>query len=121
MPQQVTAYKCQYCGTKYVRLTLHAVKQHEKWCYSRPENQPMCWDGCKHYENKVVDGDEVHYHYCAKQGTPMESAKMRVRREAQKMSYACGPEMPKVCPDFDDGMNEFRNSDGSWNIDLGEF
>lgn len=89
-----------------MRLTKRAVEEHEKWCYSLPQNQAICWHGCVHYQNRVTyegDGYCIHIHYCEKHETEMESMKMKVRRESRKITSCRGPIMPTECQDFDDG------------------
>lgn len=107
MPEAVTAYKCKHCGTKFVRLTKYAVQQHEKWCYSLPQNQAICWDGCIHYTRGLKD-DEGNYfpHYCSEHDTEMESMKMKVRRDSSNLPCSRSPLMPTECKDFDAGHPE---------------
>ncbi len=110
MPIEVTAYKCQYCGAKFYRLTKYAVEQHEKWCYSRPENSPKCWEGCVHYEGFNRDsinagGSELiqrEGHVCSFDDEKyMASKKMVVRGTDKDM-----PQMPiGECVNYDCGFN----------------
>lgn len=111
MPEAVTAYKCKHCGSKFMRLTKRAVEEHEKWCYSLPQNQAICWHGCIHYKHHInLEGDGFCIHYCEKRETEMESMKMKVRRESRKLPGHRGPLMPMECQDFDDGYPESYNS-----------
>ena len=103
MPEQIIAYKCQYCGSKYVRQRKHVVEEHEQWCYSRLENWPHCWDGCIHYQRNAEQRVGEYFiekipHYCAKHSRDMDSMKMHVR----KCDHPDGL-MPTKCDDFDDG------------------
>jgi len=50
--RNVTIYKCEHCGKRYVRE--YYAAQHESMCRKRPENSIACFEGCKFLEKKTV-------------------------------------------------------------------
>ncbi len=108
MPEQITAYKCRYCGARFVRIKKHAVERHEQYCQENPENVPACWQRghCAHYEPPKVD-DETgiieRYHFCAYREKEMASKRMLARKGivGKKLLRAIPErEMPRECRHF---------------------
>lgn len=114
MPEQITAYKCRYCGARFVRIKKHAVERHEQYCQANPENVPACWQGgtCARYiPPETYSPDDTgsiilrHYHYCSYLDCEMASKRMLARKNIiSKHLLRAMPEreMPRKCRHFED-------------------
>lgn len=63
--QNVTLYKCEYCGKKQHRA--HTMRRHEKWCHRNPANRHACF-GCVFLEVHTTEIYENGSGFPPKQG-----------------------------------------------------
>ena len=62
--ENVTLYKCDFCGKKLFRK--HAMSNHEEVCFNNPKNFKACMD-CKFLEKIQIDApwNQGHPDYCS--------------------------------------------------------
>lgn len=95
--EHVTIYKCDHCR-KY-GLSKSNIQKHEQFCFKNPDNVPLCFGGCAHFDTGTND-DGVKFYWCAKKSIGLMSKKQIVLGK-NPVTYNAIPMPLEQCSDFE--------------------